>query len=414
MIIYSAPFSVNSIKLRHLIPKSGTTKGFTLIELMVVVSIIAILSMIGLTVFTNVQKSARDAKRKADIDAISKAYEVNYKDSYQALLGGNFVSGEIPADPNPQKGDYFNWLDADGAGFKVCASLEDNSSNVCNTPGENCYCKLSSQGEIPEGSTADESSTQDEFGLGGSAPSVCDPNGSLLSGLVGYWKMDEGTGDIVSDSSGNDNDGYLNGSGWSISCKAGGCVRSSSNGSDIGVGSSSLFNTRFAMTYSVWLRLSEPFTPLTSYRRPVVMSSKGGDTHLGYGIRYLINTSNHPTDPNALYLYFEWGRPPCIFPNTNYTSLPLASTTDPATPLLDGNWHLATVTYDGEWVRTYYDGVEINSEPQTGGFCDLGSNSLLFGQKTSGSYDVIVDDARIYDKALFPDEIMALADGCTL
>ncbi len=50
-------------------------KGFTLIELMVAISIVAILSAIGLTLFTSVQKSARSAKRMEDLHAISLALE---------------------------------------------------------------------------------------------------------------------------------------------------------------------------------------------------------------------------------------------------------------------------------------------------------------------------------------------------
>ena len=55
-------------------PKSAP-KGFSLVELLVVISIIAILSVIGITVFTGVQKGARDARRRGDIHAIAQALE---------------------------------------------------------------------------------------------------------------------------------------------------------------------------------------------------------------------------------------------------------------------------------------------------------------------------------------------------
>lgn len=76
-------------------------KGFTLIELLVVISILAILSVIGMAVFSGVSKNARNARRKADVDAMAKVLEVNKAaNGYQgALQNGWFASGAIPKDP---------------------------------------------------------------------------------------------------------------------------------------------------------------------------------------------------------------------------------------------------------------------------------------------------------------------------
>lgn len=50
-------------------------KGFTLVELLVVVSIIAILSVIGLAVYTNAQKNTRDGIRRVEINNLAKSIE---------------------------------------------------------------------------------------------------------------------------------------------------------------------------------------------------------------------------------------------------------------------------------------------------------------------------------------------------
>lgn len=50
-------------------------RGFTLIELLVVVVIIAILSLVGLSLYINIQKTARDSVRKQEIDSLAKSIE---------------------------------------------------------------------------------------------------------------------------------------------------------------------------------------------------------------------------------------------------------------------------------------------------------------------------------------------------
>ncbi len=57
---------------------TAQNKGFTLIELLVVITIIAVLSAIGMTVYSSVQKSGRIAKRVEDLSAIKTALELYY------------------------------------------------------------------------------------------------------------------------------------------------------------------------------------------------------------------------------------------------------------------------------------------------------------------------------------------------
>lgn len=81
-------------------------KGFTLVELLVVVAIIATLSVIGLIIFTGAQANARDARRRMDIDAIARVIEtarVPATVSYLSLPAAGFSTGVVPVDSTTAK-----------------------------------------------------------------------------------------------------------------------------------------------------------------------------------------------------------------------------------------------------------------------------------------------------------------------
>ena len=96
--------------MKKLLPKSiQNPKGFTLVELLVVISIIAILSIIGITLFTSAQKNARDGRRRADIESIAAALESSHvpnSTTYPALAATMFASGAIPTDSGNGSATY--------------------------------------------------------------------------------------------------------------------------------------------------------------------------------------------------------------------------------------------------------------------------------------------------------------------
>ncbi len=51
-------------------------KGFTLIELMVVIALVAVLTSIGFAAFNGIQSKTRDSKRKQDLKQLSIALEL--------------------------------------------------------------------------------------------------------------------------------------------------------------------------------------------------------------------------------------------------------------------------------------------------------------------------------------------------
>ncbi len=114
-------------------------KGFTLVELLVVISIIAILSVIGMVVFSSVQKSARDARRRSDIDAIAQALEINKTSAgYQPIANTAFAGGVIPFDP-VSGGQQ---LAKDGCGIVIPGDPWSNKCWYCrkSEPTSNSYC----------------------------------------------------------------------------------------------------------------------------------------------------------------------------------------------------------------------------------------------------------------------------------
>lgn len=62
-----------------------TKKGFTLIELLVAISIIAILSSIGMVNFLGSQKKGRDVRRQSDLSQYRIALE-----NYATVVNGNY------------------------------------------------------------------------------------------------------------------------------------------------------------------------------------------------------------------------------------------------------------------------------------------------------------------------------------
>ncbi len=216
-----------------------------------------------------------------------------------------------------------------------------------------------------------------------------------VTGLVGYWKFDEGTGTSTADSSGNGHTGTLeNGPAWSTDVPSIGGPNPYSlsfDGTDDQVrvaGSSSLQFGTGSFTASLWSKT-------TSGDRSVMGDfTTAGPGNRGYGLYYY--SSNQVN-------YFGYGDG-----GSNDASKPGA--------VLNGAWHQVTGVFTRSagnvTIDTYVDGVLAGSNTAAVG--NITSNSdLLFGKYLAQpAFNGLLDDIRIYDRALAAGEVSTLATGC--
>ena len=121
-------------------------KGFTFVELLVVISIVAILSVIGLVTYAAFLSNTRDAKRQSDLKLIQSALEQYHGDQkyypYEISPGGSLVSGSKT---------YLNKVPSDPKGSPNYSYVSSGASCNALTP-QNCtsyclYAKL--EGTVP-------------------------------------------------------------------------------------------------------------------------------------------------------------------------------------------------------------------------------------------------------------------------
>ena len=109
--------------------------GFTLVELLVVITIIALLTLMGMVSYQGATRKGRDGRRTADMEQIRSALEIFRSDSvtneYPDLLGElapTYIQ-ELPVDP---KDHLYVYEPVDGGtgkrAYNLCAHLETKES----------------------------------------------------------------------------------------------------------------------------------------------------------------------------------------------------------------------------------------------------------------------------------------------
>jgi prepilin-type N-terminal cleavage/methylation domain-containing protein len=112
-----------------------TEFGFTLVEMMVVVAIIALLTGIGFTSFQAVTKNGRNALRKSDLEQIRSALEIYKSDNNSYPVTSTPCMAAIPSvylnkyplDPKPTTNKYCYSSGANNLSYQICAQLENSA-----------------------------------------------------------------------------------------------------------------------------------------------------------------------------------------------------------------------------------------------------------------------------------------------
>ncbi len=122
--------------------KTKKKAGFTLLELLVVISIIGILIALGVVAFSTAQKKGRDARRKGDMKAVQDGLEQYYSKNmgYPAaadcsalgstLSSGGYMNAGIPDDPKTADSSFQYACDSNSDEYCVCAELESGGGNA--------------------------------------------------------------------------------------------------------------------------------------------------------------------------------------------------------------------------------------------------------------------------------------------
>lgn len=390
--------------------KFAKPHGFTLVELLVVIVIIAVLATIGTVVYQGITKSSRDSARKADITAIMKAYEVKRNQSvtgtYVLLADSDFASGKKPTPP--EGGLYFSVIGSDGSGAKACAVLEGNSATACNSPGEKCFCVLSSQGTIS--ASIPIVGDNANLGLGSNTPSSCDINGTLNSGLIGYWRFDEnswtGANGEVRDSSGYSHHGTkINGAtittpshtqSYPTDISSSFANAGNFDGTGyVNVGKSPNMDvTNDKLSISLWMKPNNP----QAWGGPF---SKGNPaSNFGYEIFFRDSTC-----PTCLTFAIR-------------TSNGYKETTSGNFVPSQNIWYHVAATYDGTTTKLYKNGntTPVATNNFTGNILSSSTQDVLLGAHNTGQrFRGQIDDIRVYNRSLDTSEVVALFNdglGC--
>ncbi|WP_433432298.1 LamG-like jellyroll fold domain-containing protein [Nonomuraea sp. CA-141351] len=207
------------------------------------------------------------------------------------------------------------------------------------------------------------------------------PTPTPMPGLVAAYGMNEGTGFIVGDSSGQNNTGTGSSTTWANG-KYGKALSFNGSSSWVTVQDAASLHLTTGMTLSAWV------SPATVADWSSVVAKELSAS----GVSYTMYAANGGSVPSG------WVQ----------TSAEDHSTVGGVSPLPVNTWSHLALTYDGATLRLFVNGQQIAQTALSGSLYDDGSPLRIGGNNIWGEfYNGLIDELRIYNRAQTATEIQA-------
>jgi len=201
--------------------------------------------------------------------------------------------------------------------------------------------------------------------------------------VEGSWHIDEGYGEYVSDSSGNDNTGTIINAGWTNG-RFGRALSFDGSTAFVNIGNPSSLNQPFSqLSVAAWVK----FNSFTDSNENIVVSKDNDPNGRSWDIGAF--GSSH-----AAFM--------CVFTSDGYACA------DSGTALTTDVWYFLVGVYDGSNVKIYVNS-ELKDTDNLTGTVNTNSVDILFARRAASGIESwvhgIIDEVLIISKALSPEEI---------
>jgi len=202
--------------------------------------------------------------------------------------------------------------------------------------------------------------------------------------ILGAWLLDEGSGDLTADTSGNGHDGTLMGSpGW-VTGAFGSALEFNGSSTYVDCGNAEALNVDlFSVSFWCNIPTTQAWNHMISRGQHVASGSPGS---VNWGVMMY---SDQET------ILFE------TFNDTGWVGI--------STPTSTGEWHHVAATYDGDTMQLYHDG-ELGATASGAGILLDESRAFIIGARSDagsvgGFFNGSLDEVGYFNAVVAPEDI---------